>query len=651
MRTLLLAVSILFVEGASPPSTCPTLTVDVTTAPTYNETQYSIDSDLSPSLLSNGKDADEVTGTQLTTFGFGAMYALDGSGAGGGYSSPNQVSSQMSSSSASTSTQFSTSTSTSTSESADEDNSLHVAKKFKTEEMNCDECGKGDIIRETNFDTKSALTNTGISDCHPANNTPGDIDPNSVAHDVLQAYGNVVAIDLSDQCLIVDARSSKFQNVIKEAIEMDSVDHKVVYHCVQDEIHDEKDGRCTKSRSTFENRPGYADEERVCFNTFDLDRTTAEQRRPLDDEFERLQERHDLLKIGDVETIDIDDVISMENESGVQYNYNIRLDIINGHNGPFVGGKRLRGFGVGHVLDTVESGVQVSLGGNPQHGRNGAKHEGLVTGQNGYYPWIKNMIDGVDDGFHGIDNDIAVFTEKLDGLLVTADPRTANSLEEVTFMESVVPHTASWAPDYQVDLHDLPEDDDTNTFDVDYSYLEDDHNADLEAGASPTSSGSTSSSTSPHYAGTMTEIQSDKMYNTRNSRGTKWVDPYPRQVDVNDAAKEYTPAEDRAAFKYMDDSVITHRDHVDPDPYTTVRIMNVNENQLALRQTEFDNALEWLTSEKIGYAVMHTVGHVTALCKFVYIYYIYLYSTYLINYNLTHLLCSVKNYFVFCSLF
>ena len=83
MRTLLLAVCILFVEGASPPSTCPTQTVDVTTAPTYNETQYSIDSDLSPSLLSNGKDADKVTGTQLTTFGFGAIYALDGSGAGG----------------------------------------------------------------------------------------------------------------------------------------------------------------------------------------------------------------------------------------------------------------------------------------------------------------------------------------------------------------------------------------------------------------------------------------------------------------------------------------------------------------------------------------------------------------------------------------
>ena len=255
MRTSLLAVTLFFVEGASPPSTCPSLTVNVTTAPTYNElTQYSIDSDLSPSLLSNGKDADKV---RLTTLAFGAIYALDGSGAGGGYSSPNQVSSQMSSSqssSASTSTQFSTSTSTSTStsESADEDNSLHVAKKFKTDQMNCDECGKGDIIRETNFDTKSALTNTGINDCHPANNAPGDIDPNSVAHDVLQTYGNVVAIDFSDQCLIVDARSSKFQNVIKEAIEMDSVDHKVVYHCVQDEMHWEKDGRCTKSRSTFE---------------------------------------------------------------------------------------------------------------------------------------------------------------------------------------------------------------------------------------------------------------------------------------------------------------------------------------------------------------------------------------------------------------
>ena len=80
MRTLLLAVCILFVEGASPPSTCPTQTVDVTTAPTYNETQYSIDSDLSPSLLSNGKEADS---TQLTTLGFGVIYALDGSGAGG----------------------------------------------------------------------------------------------------------------------------------------------------------------------------------------------------------------------------------------------------------------------------------------------------------------------------------------------------------------------------------------------------------------------------------------------------------------------------------------------------------------------------------------------------------------------------------------
>ena len=192
-----------------------------------------------------------------------------------------------------------------------------------------------------------------------------------------------------------------------------------------------------------------------------------------------------------------------------------------------------------------------------------------------------------------------------------------------------MPHTASWAPDYQVDLHDLPEDDDTNTFDVDYSYLEDDHNANLEAGASPTSSSgsTTSSSTSPHYAGTMTEIQSDKMYNTPNSRGTKWVDVYDRKVDVNDAAKEYTPAEDRAAFKKMDDSVITHRDWVDPEPYTTVRVLNVNENLLALRQTEFDNALEWLTSEKIGYAVMHTVGHVTALCKFAYIYYIYLWTS------------------------
>ena len=81
MRTSLLAVTLFFVEGASPPSTCPSLTVNVTTAPTYNElTQYSIDSDLSPSLLSNGKDADS---TQLTTLGFGVIYALDGSGVGG----------------------------------------------------------------------------------------------------------------------------------------------------------------------------------------------------------------------------------------------------------------------------------------------------------------------------------------------------------------------------------------------------------------------------------------------------------------------------------------------------------------------------------------------------------------------------------------
>lgn len=547
----------------------------------------------------------------------GILVEIDGvtNVAGGRKSSSIFIPFQQSTSTDTSTTQASSSSDfESLSEEEEEDRYSHVDKKGKTSDdtIGCEECMKGTPTeikgRQTEFDLTYDQTPTGIVDLMTPQSPP--MNDKTIFRVVKDKYGGVFATYANeDHCEVLDPTSDNFMNVDEEKVSMTSVNHKVVYLCEEEDEHDEKIGRCTKSGNSYDAR--YYDDGRMCHIVWDLDRSTYESRAPIDTAYKELHQTHPELRIGDVNTIRIADVVQNEDITGVSYGYNIRLDIMNNNNGPFKGGRDLRGQRVGMYLDTMESGGQVHLLDNPLGGANGAMHEGIV--QNGLFRYV-----GIRNG--RIENDInGPVRIKLVGLLCTEDPRTCNDLEEITFLPSINRDLGSWPPEYSTgggegqafDYDKLVETSSApNAQPVDnddYTYLEDEVEDATDMGSADASSFET-----------CTEIANDWIYGEENCYNDKVRDTYTRKVAVVGAENEYTAEEDAQALSVTISELKLHRDHTDDNPVLTVRFLFVNENPMLFRNNNNDyNSMAELLIE-IGYEPMHYYAYGAIYCKLMY---------------------------------